>query len=126
MTVFDKYTQLIRDAEALMPSVPVSQHKELYDIVEELVYMRTRLNEPTSELKTPSTIEQAMADHKFRHCIMIHDRLGAIRAFLDCRHPGRKEYNDYSNMAIEEASMYVEIAMDKQISEALEMEAEMQ
>jgi hypothetical protein len=121
MTVFDKYTQLIRDAEALMPAVPVSQHKELYDIVEELVYMRTRLNEPTSELKTPSTIEQAMADHKFRHCIMIHDRLGAIRAFLDCRHPGRKD-----NMAIEEASMYVDIAMNQQISEALEMEAEMQ
>lgn len=126
MTLFDRYSQLIRDAEALMTSIPVSQHKELYDIVEELVYMRTRLNEPTIELKTPSTIEQAMADHKFRHAIMINDRLGAIRAFLDCRHPGRKEYNDYSHMAIEEASMYVEISMDKQISEALEMEAEMQ
>ena len=126
MTLFDRYSQLIRDAEALMPAVPVSQHKELYDIVEELVYMRTRLNEPTSELKTPSTIEQAMANTKFRHAIMIHDRLGAIRAFLDARHPGRKEYNDYSHMAINEANMYVDIAINTRISEALEMEAEMQ
>ncbi len=45
MDIFDLYTKLIRDTESLMFEAPTSQHQELYDIVEELTYMRFRLNE---------------------------------------------------------------------------------
>ena len=43
--LFEAYSQLIRDAESVMIQSPAKLHQELYDIVEELVYMRFRLGE---------------------------------------------------------------------------------
>ena len=43
--LFKAYTKLIEEAEHIMVDGPKSHHQEMYEIIEELVYMRYRLEE---------------------------------------------------------------------------------